>query len=259
MIARQASADVIVVALVGERGREVREFTEEILGERGMDRSVVVIATSDESSIVRQTAPFTATAIAEYFRDQGKNVLLIVDSLTRMARALRETSLTAGEIPVRHGYTNSVYIQLPKLLERAGTSSIGSITAIYTILTNEEEDIDPLADEIKSLLDGHLVLRRALAARGVFPAIDVTASISRLFTRLNGRNHIERARHVRAAITRLYGERDIMLIGGTPDAELQKILSLEGELMAFHRQELSDAVPFDETIRRLSELSDLLR
>jgi type III secretion protein N (ATPase) len=193
MMARRAAADVIVVALVGERGREVREFVEDTLGFEGMERSIVVVATSDESSIVRQTAPFTATAIAEHFSEQGKNVLLIVDSLTRTARALRETSLAAGELPVRHGYTSSVYIQLPKLLERAGRSGNGSITALYTVLTNEEDDIDPLADEIKSLLDGHLVLRRELAARGVLPALDVTASVSRLFTRLHDSNYVQTA------------------------------------------------------------------
>jgi type III secretion protein N (ATPase) len=167
MIARRAEADAIVVALVGERSREVREFIDETLGAENRQRSVIVVATSSDSSLMRQTAPYTATTIAEYLRDQGLNVLLIVDSLTRLARAIRETSLAAGELPVRHGYTNAVYTQLPRLVERAGTSSRGSITALYTVLTNTEDDIDPLADEVKSLLDGHLVLTQEFANLGV--------------------------------------------------------------------------------------------
>ncbi len=240
MMARGAAVDVIVVALVGERSREVREFIEDTLGSEGLARSILVVATSDDSSLMRQTAPYTATAIAEYFRDCGKKVLLIVDSLTRMARAIRETSLAAGEMPVRHGYTNSVYTELPKLLERAGTSARGSITAIYTVLTNQDEDIDPLADEIKSLLDGHVVLRKELATMGMLPAIDITQSISRLFTKLQDSSYRRSAQTVAHAMFRLLKEREIVLLGGSPDPELQRILSNQHRLIDLVSQSLND-------------------
>ncbi len=248
MLARNAKIDIIVVALVGERGREVREFIETTLGASGLQRSVVVVATSDEPSMMRQIAPYTATTIAEYFRDSGKNVLLIIDSLTRMARAVRETSLAAGELPVRHGYTTSVYTELPKLLERAGTNSKGSITSFCTVLTNEEDDIDPLADEVKSLIDGHLVLKKDFASKGILPAIDITQSISRLFTRLNHSDYVSAARIVIRALTRLVKEREIVLLGGTPDPELAKIMSLEKELFDLIRQNSNDSPELD-TVR----------
>lgn len=242
MIARQASADVIVVALVGERSREVREFIEDTLGSSGLARSVVVVATSSDSSLLRQTAPYTATTIAEYFRDQGLNVLLIVDSLTRLARAIRETSIAAGDIPVRHGYTNSVYTQLPRLIERAGTSTTGSITGMYTVLTNTEDDIDPLADEVKSLLDGHISLSREMANLGVLPAIDVTQSISRLFERLSTNERQTTARHLRRALNRLIKERDIVLLGGTPDRELAAILKHQESLTKLLSQDRNEFI-----------------
>jgi FliI/YscN family ATPase len=255
MIARGAAVDVIVVALVGERSREVREFIEETLGPEGLARSVLVVATSDDSSLMRQTAPYTATAIAEYFRDCGKRVLLIVDSLTRMARAIRETSLAAGEMPVRHGYTNSVYTQLPKLLERAGTSPQGSITAIYTVLTNQDEDIDPLADEIKSLLDGHLVLRKELATMGVLPAIDITQSISRLFTKLQEPSYRRAAQIVTHAMFRLMKEREIVLLGGNPDPQLELILNNQSRLLSLVSQSLKDLCPQQESEDLVMQLS----
>jgi FliI/YscN family ATPase len=255
MMARGAAVDVIVVALVGERSREVREFIEDTLGSAGLARSVLVVATSDDSSLMRQTAPYTATAIAEYFRDCGKKVLLIVDSLTRMARAIRETSLAAGEMPVRHGYTNSVYTELPKLLERAGTSPRGSITAIYTVLTNQDEDIDPLADEIKSLLDGHLVLRKELATMGVLPAIDITQSISRLFTKLQDPSYSRSAQIVTHAMFRLMKEREIVLLGGSPDPQLQRILDNQQSLLNLVSQSLAEQCPQDESEQRVAQLS----
>lgn len=259
MIARRAAADVIVVALVGERGREVREFIEETLGIDGLRRSVIVVATSDDSPLLRQTAPFTATAIAEHFRDAGLNVLLIVDSLTRMARAIRETSIAAGELPVRHGYTNSVYTQLPKLIERAGRAAIGSITAIYTVLTNQDDDIDPLADEIKSLLDGHLCLRQSVSALGVMPAIDVTTSVSRLFSRLATPQHRQHAQQVSYALLRLLKERHIVMLGGTPDSELARILSAKDQILGCLQQGLDETCNFDETIRQIATASQLVR
>ncbi len=229
-MAKYAHVDVIVVALVGERGREVQEFIDQTLEISGMARSVLVVATSDDSSLMRQTAPHTATAIAEYFRDAGKNVLLIVDSLTRMARAIRETSIAAGEVPVRHGYTNSVYTQLPRLVERAGRSSTGSITGLYTVLTNQEEDIDPLADEIKSLLDGHICLRRELTELGVFPPVDITRSVSRLFGKLTTPDHQAAAGIVCRGMARYLHERQIVLLGGQPDDELSRILTYKEQM-----------------------------
>lgn len=261
MIARQATVDVIVVALVGERGREVQEFLDETLGAEGLQRSVIVVATSDDSSLLRQTAPYTATTIAEYFRDQGKDVLLIVDSLTRMARAVRETSIAAGDLPVRHGYTNSVYTQLPKLVERAGRSQRGSITALYTVLTNQEEDIDPLADEVKSLLDGHICLRKEIAELGILPAIDITQSISRLFGRLHSHEYVSTTRMVSRALSRFLKERQILLLGGAPDAELQRILNHQKELFDALRQATHSHHPahaVQEEVQRLAGLLQLL-
>ncbi len=256
-MAKRAEADVIVVALVGERGREVQEFIDGTLGESGLARSVLVVATSDDSSLMRQTAPYTATAIAEYFRDEGKNVLLIVDSLTRMARAIRETSIAAGEVPVRHGYTNSVYTQLPKLVERAGRASSGSITGIYTVLTNQEDDVDPLADEIKSLLDGHICLRRELADLGVLPPIDITQSVSRLFSKLQSPDYRASASIISRAMARYLKERQIALLGGVADDELSRILTRKEELLDTMRQALGESpsrVEVEDTIRSVARL-----
>lgn len=258
MIARQATIDVIVVALVGERGREVQEFLDETLGAEGLRRSVIVVATSDDSSLLRQTAPYTATTIAEYFRDQGKDVLLIVDSLTRMARAVRETSISAGDLPVRHGYTNSVYTQLPKLVERAGRSQRGSITALYTVLTNQEEDIDPLADEVKSLLDGHICLRKEISDLGIMPAIDITQSISRLFGRLHTPEYTLAARTVSNAMSRLLKDRQILLLGGAPDAELQRILNYQSELFDLVQQSTNSPQNAATSMDRVLKLAGIL-
>jgi FliI/YscN family ATPase len=254
MIARRAEADAIVVALVGERSREVREFIEETLGEEGLKRSVVVVATSSDSSLLRQTAPYTATTIAEYLRDQGLNVLLIVDSLTRLARAIRETSIASGDLPVRHGYTNAVYTQLPRLLERPGTASTGSITALYTVLTTTEGDVDPLADEEKSLLDGHIVLSKEMANLGIMPAIDITQSISRLSGRLTSPQFLSRAHAVQRAVTRYIRERDIVLLGGTPDTALQSILTNQEMIRQILSQRTEDSSSLDITEHELSRL-----
>jgi flagellar biosynthesis/type III secretory pathway ATPase len=210
-----------------------------------------VVATSDDSSLLRQTAPYTATTIAEAFRDQGKDVLLIVDSLTRMARAVRETSIAAGDLPVRHGYTNSVYTQLPKLVERAGRSKTGSITALYTVLTNQDDDIDPLADEIKSLLDGHISLRKEIAEMGILPAIDITQSVSRLFTRLHSSQYCGAARCVSLAMSRYLKDRQVLLLGGTPDSELELILKHKQQLFDLFRQETSSYFEIQHTTERV--------
>ncbi len=254
MIARRAEADAIVVALVGERSREVREFIEETLGEEGRKRSVVVVATSSDSSLLRQTAPYTATTIAEYLRDQGQNVLLIVDSLTRLARAIRETSIAAGDLPVRHGYTNAVYTQLPRLVERPGTATRGSITAIYTVLTTTDDDIDPLADEVKSLLDGHIVLSKEMANLGIMPAIDITQSISRLSDRLTPPHVLSNARAIQRAVARYVRERDIALLGGTADGELQTILDNQEMIRSSLTQRIEESSPVDATEHVLDRL-----
>lgn len=257
-IARQASVDVIVVALVGERGREVQEFIDDILGTEGLKKSVLVVATSDDSSLLRQTAPYTATTIAEYYRDQGKDVLLIVDSLTRMARAIRETSIGAGDLPVRHGYTNSVYTQLPRLVERAGRTENGSITAIYTVLTTQDEDIDPLADEIKSLLDGHVCLSKEMIDLGIRPAIDITKSVSRLYPKLHSEDFMKQARCITQAVTRLINDRQILLLGGTPDAELQKSLDNQEHLFNLLRQDIRASTSWTATKHLVYEVAKLL-
>ncbi|MGF7187349.1 type III secretion protein N (ATPase) [Robbsia andropogonis] len=197
MFARGTKCDLNVIALIGERGREVREFVEDILGPEGMARSIVVCATSDRSSIERVKAAYAATAIAEYFRDQGKSVLLMMDSLTRFARAQREIGLAAGEPPARRGFPPSIFAELPRLLERAGLSEHGAITALYTVLAEDETGGDPIAEEVRGILDGHMILSRDIAARNQYPAIDVGASLSRVMPQVAGRRQCDAAGHVR--------------------------------------------------------------
>jgi FliI/YscN family ATPase len=230
MIARHASVDVIVVGLIGERGREVNEFIEDCLGEEGLKKSVLVVATSDESPNRRRLAAYTATAVAEHFRAQGKDVLLLMDSMTRFARAVREVGLAAGEIPVRHGYPPSLYIELPKLLERSGCDSKGAITAIYTVLTDNERELDPLAEEVKSILDGHLCLSRKLGERGIRPSLDVPVSVSRLVSQIEKDKEQKIIQEARRILSRIYQDKDIMMLGGTPDRELSAFLKFEEEL-----------------------------
>ncbi|ATY31860.1 FliI/YscN family ATPase [Sphingomonas psychrotolerans] len=202
MLARFAQADVIVIALIGERGREVREFIEDSLGEAGLARAVIVCATSDRAAMERVRAAHHATAIAEGFRSEGLNVLLLMDSVTRFARALREIGLAAGEPPVRRGFPPSVFAELPRLFERAGNDAIGSITGIYTVLLEDEEGDDPIGEEVRSILDGHVILSRKLGAAGHYPAIDVLASLSRLFPRLAEPAHRDAATRVRALLAK---------------------------------------------------------
>ena len=211
MIARNTDVDVVVVGLIGERGREVNEFISDCLGQEGLKKSVIVVSTSDEPSLMRKIGAYTAISIAEDFRAQGKRVLLLIDSLTRMARAIRDVALSAGEIPIRHGYPPSVYNELPSFLERAGNDEKGSISAIYTILTDSEHESDPLAEEVKSLLDGHLVLSKKIASSGIRPAIDVLNSVSRLTNKILLPEDLYRKDIIIKILSRLSTDKDLIL------------------------------------------------
>lgn len=239
MLASAADVDVVVVGLIGERGRELGEFISDNLSAAARERTTVVVATSDESAARRYLAAETATAIAEYHRSCGKRVLLLMDSLTRVARALREMSLAAGELPVRQGYTASVYSELPILLERSGNDDRGSISALYTVLMNGDNDADPLAEEIKSLLDGHIVLHPSIAARGLRPAIDLSQSVSRVASRVVAKEETAFMTKITAAFSRLKRDRDVVTFGGQPDPELSRLLAHEPQMIRLLTQ--SDA------------------
>lgn len=256
MIAKRSIADVNVIALIGERRREVKEFIEDILGEEGLSRSIVVVSSSDEPAICRRIAAYTATTIAEYFRDQGKNVLFLLDSLTRTARAIRDMTLAAGELPVRHGYTPSVYTELPNLLERAGHSEKGSITALYSVLTNNEDDLDPLGDEVKSLLDGHIVLSAKVANEGIWPAIDPLKSVSRLFPKLRTADERSAIKQILKLLNRLQRDKELILMGGVPDAELECALKWEQSINAFRNQDMQERCCSVEDSKKILKLSN---
>jgi ATP synthase in type III secretion protein N len=245
MLARGSSADVNVIALVGERGREVNEFIIDNLGEAGMKKSVVVVATSDRPAMERARAAYVATAIAEHFRDQSMRVLLLVDSVTRFARALRDIGLSVGEPPTRRGYPPSVFTALPALFERAGNNETGSITAFYSILLEEEEAADPIAEEVRSILDGHIVLSRKLANGNFFPAIDVLASASRVMPRVVNAAHRQRAGLVRKNLAK-YQELELLLQLGEykpgGDAEADEAISRIGSIQKLLRQDAHELV-----------------
>ena len=213
MFARNTKADINVIALIGERGREVREFIERDLGEEGMRRSVVVIATSDKPALARKKAAKTATAIAEYFRDQGKDVLLMMDSLTRFSMAQREIGLAAGEPPVSRGYPPSVYSEMPKLLERAGKGAVGSITGLYTVLVDGDDFNEPITDTARGILDGHIVLSRKIAAKGHYPAIDVLSSISRVMSSIVTKEQKKLASQLKMVLATYTESEDLINIG----------------------------------------------
>jgi type III secretion protein N (ATPase) len=253
-VARGTDADVVVVALVGERGREVGEFLERSLGPEGRKKSVVVVATSDAAALERLRAAQVATAYAEHFRDQGARVLLLVDSITRFARAQREVGLASGEPPVRRGYPPSVFAVLPRLLERAGQSARGSITAIYTVLVEGGDMEEPIADEVRGILDGHVVLDRAVAARGRFPAVDVTVSLSRVMDAIVAPDHRAAARRLRALVSSYEAKRDLVTLGayakGT-DKDLDEAIARMPAIDGWLRQEATEASPFDTTLATL--------
>ena len=257
MLARQARADVNVIALVGERGREVAEFLEDALGPVGLARSVVVVSTSDRPALERVRAAHTATALAEGFRAQGKRVMLLMDSVTRYARGLREIGLAANEPPVRRGFPPSVFAELPRLFERAGNDAHGSITAFYTVLLDDEDGGDPIAEEVRSILDGHIVLSRKLAQANHYPAIDVLGSASRVFTRVASPAHRDAAGRLRALMAR-HGEIEFLLrvgeyqAGSDPlaDAAIERMPAIR-ELLTQRPDERAD---FDATLRRMGEV-----
>jgi type III secretion protein N (ATPase) len=254
-IARGAEADVVVVALVGERGREVGEFLERSLGAEARKKSVVVVATSDVAALERIRAAQVATAYAEHFRDKGARVLLLLDSITRFARAQREVGLAAGEPPVRRGYPPSVFAALPRLLERSGQSARGSITAIYTVLVEGGDMDEPIADEVRGILDGHVVLDRIVAARGRYPAVDVTVSLSRVMDSIVAPAHRDAARRLRALVALYEAKRDLVTLGayakGT-DKELDEAIARMPRIDAFLGQQAGDLSPLETTTTALA-------
>jgi type III secretion protein N (ATPase) len=254
---KNAAVDVSVLALIGERGREVREFIENDLGEEGLAKSVVVVATSDRSSMERLKAAHTATAIAEYFRDSGKKVLLMVDSITRFARAQREIGLSAGEPPARRGFPPSVFTTLPKLLERSGITEKGSITAFYTVLVEGDDMNEPVADETRSILDGHIILSRKLTAANHYPAVDVLNSVSRVMNSIIDQDHKKAAAKIRRVLAR-YKEMELLIkIGeykkGT-DPKADEAISKIEPINRFLRQDLHEVSSFNKTLNHLNKL-----
>ena len=260
MMARNTNADINVIALVGERGREAPDFLRRDLGEEGLKRSVVVLATSDMPSICRLRAAYVATAIAEYFRDQGKNVMFMFDSVTRFAQAQREIGLAAGEPPAREGFPPSVFDMIPKLLERAGTNDKGSITAFYTVLVEGDDMNGPIADTVRGVLDGHIVLNRALAQAYHYPAIDVLASVSRLSRRVTGKKTREACGLLRQWMA-TYQQNELMITTGAyakgASAAIDAAIEKHEEIEDFLKQEESDACPMKETLDKLSALTGI--
>ncbi len=258
MMARNTSADLTVLALVGERGREVRHFLEEALGEEGRKHSVVVVSTSDQSPLLRIRAALTATAISEYFCARGKNVLLVVDSLTRLAMAQREISLAAGEPPTSKGYTPSVFTLMARLIERAGKFSGGSITAFYTVLMEGDDQQDPIVDGARALLDGHIMLDRRLAAQNHYPPIAILDSISRLMPLVCSAQHMEKALALRRLLAAYTASEDLIRIGAYQkgsDPLLDRALAILPELNRFLEQGANEAITLEDTINRLLSLA----
>ncbi len=256
-IARGGSADVVVVALVGERGREVREFLDEVLDEASRKNAVIVVATADAPPLERLRAVEVASAIAEHFRDEGRHVMLLVDSLTRVARAQREVGLACGEPPARRGYPPSVFALLPKLLERSGQGSTGSITAFFTVLVEGDDLDEPIADEVRGLLDGHIVLSRELASRGVFPAIDIPRSLSRLMPRLVNSEQQHAASQLRALMADYDSKRDLISLGAYSegsDPRTDRALRAHAALTKFLCQG-DDGVSWDDSLREVLALA----
>jgi flagellum-specific ATP synthase len=258
MMTRNTEADVTVVGLVGERGREVTEFLEDSLGVAGRARSVVVVSTSDQSPLMRMRAALAATTIAEFFADQGKHVLLVLDSLTRFAMAAREIGLAAGEPPTNKGYTPSVFTRLARLVERTGQFRVGSITAFYTVLMEGDDQQDPLVDAVRSLLDGHIVLSRTLAAEGWYPPIELLDSISRLMPAVTQPAHREHAALVRKLLAVYARSEDLVRIGAYQpgsDPDLDRALRTRGAMRAFMTQASTEQLRFGDCVGKLAALA----
>ena len=257
MIARNTQAEVNVIALIGERGREVREFLEKDLGKEGLSRSVVVVATSDQPALVRLKAAEVATSIAEYFRRAGKDVILLMDSLTRYAMAQREVGLAAGEPPVSRGYTPSVFAVMPRLLERAGTSSTGSITGMYTVLVDGDDMTEPVTDTARGILDGHIVLNRKIANKNQYPAIDVLASVSRVMGDIVTDAHSRAAALVKKSMAVYSDAEDLINIGAYvkgSNKDIDDALEKHGAIMDFLTQTVSERYEFDETLKMMGKI-----
>lgn len=262
MISRNTEADLNVIALVGERGREVREFIEESLGEEGLKRSVVVVATSEQPALMKIKAALVATTIAEYFRGQGKSVLLMLDSLTRVAMALREVGLSIGEPPTSRGYTPSMFAFLPKLLERSGTDEHGSITGLYTVLVEGDDFNEPVSDTVRGLLDGHIVLSRDLAYQNHFPAMDVLGSISRLMVQVASPEHNQAAGRIRDLMAIYKRSEDIITIGAYArgsNSKLDQAIGFKDAIDSFLRQDVGEEISFSETVNKLLEIAGKIK
>lgn len=258
MMARYTSADVNVIALIGERGREVNEFLQRDLGSDGLARSVIVVATSDEPALRRIQAAMTATAIAEYFRDQGRDVLMLMDSVTRFAMAQRELGLAAGEPPTTRGYPPSVFGMLPKLVERTGRSALGSITAFYSVLVEGDDTNEPISDTMRGLLDGHIVLSRKLAARGHYPAVDVLESISRLFPAVTNVEQQQAAQTIRQLLSAHRDHEDLISIGAYragANPSVDVAIAMQNEIDSFLRQVVTEGPHRDHTQSQLLQLA----
>ena len=257
MFARNTKADINVIALIGERGREVREFIERDMGEEGMKRSVVVVATSDKPALIRNKAAKTATAIAEYFRDQGKDVLLMMDSLTRFSMAQREIGLASGEPPVTRGYPPSVYSEMPKLLERAGTAGQGSITGLYTVLVDGDDFNEPITDTARSILDGHIMLSRKLGHKNHYPAIDILQSISRVMSQIATKEHKQLAGKLKTVMATYNEAEDLINIGAYKSGSNKNIdfaISKIDKVNDFLTQGVDEKYDFDEEMQLLQEI-----
>lgn len=259
MISKNTDADISVIALIGERGREVLEFIQSDLGEEGLKRAVVVVATSDTSALIRMKAAYTATTIAEYFRDQNKDVLLMMDSITRFAMAGREIALSTGEPPGQKGYTPSIFAKLPKLMERAGTKAgAGSITGIYTVLVEGGDMDEPIADAVRGISDGHIVLSRELAAKNHFPAIDVLASISRVMTKVATKEHKIIASHLRDLYSAYKQSEDLISVGAYArgsNPKVDKAMAIYDDLINLLRQQIDEKSDINEIFERMLEIA----
>ena len=257
MMTKYTTADVVVVGLIGERGREVKEFVENILGEEGLARAVVVATPADNPPLLRLHGAMLASSIAEYFRDQGLEVLLLMDSLTRFAQAQREIALAVGEPPATKGYPPSVFAKMPRLVERAGNGATGSITAFYTVLTEGDDTNDPVADAARGILDGHIVLSRALAEQGHYPAIDVEASVSRAMNEITSPEHQQAARRFRSISATYSQNRDLISVGAYQrgsDPRIDEAIDFQPRLMHFLQQDQRKAVPYQEALDGLARL-----